>query len=72
MPKATIVFNLPEENSEYRLHIKAGDMASLIYEFTALVREKTKYGDGKPVDWEDVRTLWWDILKENDYDPYEE
>lgn len=72
MPKATITFKLPEENSEYRMHQKAGDMHSAIWDFTSELRNKTKYGDGKPVDWEDVSQLWWETLKENDIDPYSE
>lgn len=73
MPKATLTFNLPEERHEYELTLKAGKMASIIDEFTNICRAKTKYATGKEDDpsWEDVRTEWWRILSEENYDPYE-
>lgn len=70
MSKATITFSLPEEDSEYKMHMKAGDMHTVIYEWTNFLRSKTKYGDGKEVSWEDVRQAWWDTCKESEVDPY--
>lgn len=72
MPKVTITFNLPEEQSDYGTHCKAGAMLMTIWDFTQEIRNKTKYGDGKPVDWQEVSDLWWQTLKENDIDPYSE
>lgn len=73
MPKVTISFNLPEERSEYELTNNADKLSSIIYEFTQLVRNKTKYATGEEKDptWEDIRTEWWRILNEEKYDPYE-
>lgn len=70
MPKVTITFNLPEEESELNLCRKAGALYSAIYEYTNTLRNKTKYGDGKKVDWEEVRTEWWEVLKAESIDPY--
>jgi hypothetical protein len=70
MPKATLTFNLPEEQSEYELATKAGAYHSVIWEFTQTLRAKTKYGDGKLVDWEDVKDEWWNLLQEEGIDPY--
>ena len=44
MPKVTITFNLPEETSEYKIASKAGDMHSVIWEFTQFLRGKVKHG----------------------------
>ncbi len=74
MPQVTIKFNLPEEQSEYNLHCNVSKYASVIYDFTQLIREKTKYATGEEKDpsWEDIRTQWWDILNEEKIDPYED
>ncbi len=73
MPKATLTFNLPEEQHEYRLANKAGELSLILWDFTQLVRSKTKHGDpDERVSWEEVREVWWNLLKEADYDPYAE
>ena len=74
MPKVTITFQLPEEKHEHDLMLKAGSLATIIYDFTQLCREKTKYATGEEKDptWEDIRTEWWRILGEENYDPYSE
>lgn len=71
MPKVKIEFTLPEEQDEYNLANNAGKYMSICYEFTNLVRSKTKHGDGKPVSWEVVREEWWQILNDEGIDPYE-
>jgi hypothetical protein len=72
MPKVTMTFNLPEEEPELALCRNASKLASIIYEFTTLCRQKTKYatGDEKPPSWDDVSTEWWQIMGEEKYDPY--
>lgn len=75
MPKATLTFNLPEDNVEYRITSKAGKMHSLIWEFTNFLRSKTKYApdeESMKTNWEEVRTEWWRHLEEEGIDPYEE
>jgi hypothetical protein len=71
MSKATLTFTLPEENSEYRLANKAGDLSLIIWDFTNLLREKTKYSDDSG-SWEQTRIEWWKLLAEYKYDPHEE
>lgn len=70
MPKVTITFNLPEEAYEHQLVLDASKTASIVEEFSNLCREKTKHGDGKPIEWEEVKNLWWDIINDENYDPY--
>ncbi len=74
MPKATLTFNLPEERAEYRLANRAGELSLIIWEFTQLLREKTKYAqsDAESLRWDPVKEEWWKLLGEYNYDPHEE
>lgn len=72
VPKVTITFNLPEEESDLNLCRKAAALNSVIYEFTNVLRSKTKYGDGKKIAREDVSSEWWNLLNEDSIDPYSE
>lgn len=45
MPKATLTFNLPEESSEFQTAVKAGSMASALWEIKQdLFRPARKHG----------------------------
>ena len=71
MPKARLEFNLPDERGEYALANNAGKLASIIWEWTQFLREQVKYGkDGDK--WEPIKDKWWELLKEEGYDPYEQ
>jgi hypothetical protein len=72
MPKVSVVYNLPEEQSEFNTYKRAAAYQSVIWEFTKLMRDKTKYGDGKKVDWEVVSDEWWNVMKDGGVDPYDE
>lgn len=73
VPKVTITFNLPDEEYAYKQHVKAADMAHVIWEFTQFVREKVKYGDSTvTASWRDVSDIWWDFLNDSKVDPHEE
>jgi hypothetical protein len=72
MPKVNIVYNLPDEQAEFNMHNRADSYWSVIWEFTQLVRNKTKYGDGRKVDWEIISDEWWNLLKDEGVDPYDE
>jgi hypothetical protein len=69
VPKATLTFNLPEEQSEFNLTQKAGALSLIIYDFTQKLRAHRKYTPDEKIDWEQA---WWDLMKEHGYDPYEE
>ncbi len=45
MPKATLHFDLPEEQEEYELANKAWPMQSAIYEFSNFLRYRYKHED---------------------------
>lgn len=58
MPKATLEFNLPEEQDEFNTACRAGDYKAALFEFDQKLRSKCKYGDGTPPQsWEEVREL---------------
>lgn len=56
MAKATLEFNLPEENSEHLMAVKALDFYVTLWDIKDHLRSKLKHGD----------------LKENQYEVYEE
>jgi hypothetical protein len=45
MPKATLTFNLPEENEEYMTAVHAGDYRSALWELDQHLRSIVKYTD---------------------------
>jgi hypothetical protein len=51
VPRAYLEFNLPEDNEDHWLAIKAGSLHSVLYEFDNYLRNKLKHGDlSEPVD----------------------
>lgn len=67
--KVKFEFDLPEEEPEYKMMQKAGDMHSCLYQFAMLLRTKTKYTDEIATDWTTVRALFWEIMDDYDIDP---
>jgi len=47
MPKATLEFNLPEENAEFKTTTQAMSMSGSIHDFYNFLRSKDKHGDYK-------------------------
>jgi hypothetical protein len=72
VPKATLVFNLPEEQSEYTQANRAGDMSAAIYEFSNILRAKAKYQEKRLQSWDEVKDMWWNVLNDYNLDPYSE
>lgn len=74
MPKATLTFNLPEENGEYEVHINGPKYHTVLFEFANKLREKTKYAepnDPETPGWEAARTAFWEICNDEGIDPYQ-
>jgi hypothetical protein len=44
VPKATLEFNLPEENSEHMCAVTAQDMNCALWDIQQMLRNKYKYG----------------------------
>lgn len=66
MSKAILEFTLPEESAEYAQAVHGARLSSAIVEWGNYLRERCKYGDGSKVSWEEVRTQWWELLKDLD------
>jgi hypothetical protein len=66
VPKHIIEFNLPEEHEELKTVMDAGNMASVIYDWGQMLRNKTKYSDpDELVKWGDLWDLWYETLHDN-------
>lgn len=45
MAKATLKFNLPEENAEHKLAVNAGNYYAVLWDIDQYLRGKLKHGD---------------------------
>lgn len=45
MAKATLKFNLPEENAEHKLAVNAGNYYAVLWDIDQYLRSKLKHGD---------------------------
>jgi len=67
MPKATLTFDLPEEDSIYQMTINAGKYYSALFEIDQFLRSKIKYAEDNVTDeqidtFQLVRDELWSIL----------
>jgi hypothetical protein len=62
--KAILEFTLPEEALEYVQASHGAKLSAVVVEWGNELRNRCKYGDGDQVSWEEVRTMWWDLIKE--------
>jgi hypothetical protein len=73
MPKATLTFNLPEEQGEYADAVHGGGWRSIVYNVSIMLRNALKYGHSyKSADeaLEAIRTHLWDECKARNLDPW--
>lgn len=73
MPRATLNFKLPEENSEYKEAVNGGAWKAIVYELSLVLRNKLKYGHSyKSIDQalEDIKDVLWQECKDRDLDPW--
>lgn len=67
--KATLEFNLPEENEEFEMKINAGKYYCALEDLREFLRSKLKHGDLPPETeavYEEVREKFYDVLKDNE------
>ena len=64
--KATLEFNLPEDNQEFQLHTKATKMYSTLWDFDIWLRSEIKYNDKE--QYEPVRKRLQEIMADNRID----
>ena len=63
--KAILEFNLPEDNQEFELHIKASKMYCTLWDFDVWLRSEIKY-NGKELN--EVRDKLREIMNDNRID----
>jgi hypothetical protein len=61
--KATLEFNLPEDESTFRKAVNGPDMASALYEINEYLRGVDKYDTGDKID--EIRDKFFRILEDN-------
>lgn len=71
MPLATIQFNLPEEQEEFRDAIKASKYKAALCDLDQELRQVTKYGseeNQRAMTPDKIRARLWEILSDNGAD----
>lgn len=66
--KATIEFNIPEEQNEFDITVKAHNLLNTLHEMSEWLRELYKYKDIETINTEEVRMKLWDLAKDNGVD----
>lgn len=74
--RARLDFNLPEEQSEFNLAVKASKLHSVLWELDSYLRAKTKYALDTDIDieiqtYDKVRTWLHNELNGHNIDLYE-
>lgn len=69
---ATLRFKLPEEQQEHIWAIRGDTYYAAIQHLAETLRRKIKYEDTKPASWEEVRTVFWEVMSEYDINTAEE
>jgi len=68
MPKAILEFNLPEEQEEYKLTLKAGDWMMVCSEMDNWLRNRIKYENRN--DLQEVRDVLLGLMNEYEVHNY--
>jgi hypothetical protein len=69
--KVNFTFVLPEEQTEYDIYRKASDYHCAWTALANVIRDKRKYAEAAPTDWQEVSDLIWETMNEYGVDPYE-
>jgi hypothetical protein len=70
MPKATLEFNLPEEQEEYRLAMEGSEMSRIVEELDNYLRNQLKYSSHGEDDriiraiYQEIRDKLWTLKNE--------
>ncbi len=64
--KATLSFNLPDEEYAYRLAINGARYQAALYDLRMAIRDKVKYAVEATTTWDDVSDMFWQIIREAD------
>jgi hypothetical protein len=68
MPKATLTFQLPEENTEFQLANRGADAFIVLEDLRAAFRSRSKYSSDEAhiTDWTEAYKLLCSIISEAD------
>ncbi len=64
MPKATLEFDLPEEEEEFNHAVHCMDYYVTLSDLAESLRQKVKHDAPSPKDWDEVREWFREILGE--------
>lgn len=63
MPRGILTFELPEEEVEFKQASNAGALASVIWSFDQILRQRIKYQDENHL--QEIRDKLYDVLNEH-------
>jgi hypothetical protein len=63
---ATLTFYLPDDEYDFKLALKAHKHHSALSALANKFRANTKYLENQETNWNEVRDLFWTILKEKE------
>lgn len=66
--KGILEFNLPEEESEHLIAVKASSLHSAIDDLRQEIRRIRKYGDKREVSIELIEKKFYEVLRDNGVD----
>jgi hypothetical protein len=65
MPKVTVVYNLPDEQPEYELHMCSSKMFSILWDFDQWLRSEIKYNDKEEL--QPIRDKLYNLMDEKNF-----
>lgn len=66
--RASFEFDLPDENEEYKMHVKASDVHCAVWDFAEWIKNICKHGNPNDFNAEKCREKFFDCLREHDVD----
>jgi hypothetical protein len=71
MPKATLTFELPEDNLEFKWATNGAKYLTILQDLHNVFRSKSKHADPR-TEWGDAYDLLNETFRDHDFDPWEE
>jgi len=65
MPEVTLKFNLPEESEEFETSVNGQKYRDTLNDLRDYIRNKRKHSDDTSTTWDEVFTVFWDAVKDN-------
>lgn len=66
--RASFEFDLPDENEEYKMHVKASDVHCAVWSFAEWIRGVCKHGNPNDFNADKCREKFYECLREYDVD----